>query len=169
MPKVTLVFALLLVGLGLLGYLGTGSRHPTALILAAFGLLLGIFVALIYSRALGWALLVLGMLGFVAAFFQRPFSIGEPIFSLAVAGIGALGVFLPEKSRSKVFMHINVAVGLVGLIGAAAEVGRSYAGAVAKGLAPDPIALAAKLAMVGLLLIYVIFCVRSFIQVRRSR
>ncbi len=66
-------------------------------------------------------------------------------------------------------MHINVTIGLLGLIGAAAEVGRSYASAFAKGLAPDPIALAAKLAMVGLLLIYVILCVRSFIQVRRSR
>jgi hypothetical protein len=43
MAKVTLVFALLLVALGLVGYLGTGSQHPTALIPAWIGLLLGIF------------------------------------------------------------------------------------------------------------------------------
>ena len=36
------------------------------------------------------------------------------------------------------------------------------------GLAPDQIALASKLTMAGLLLIYVILCVRSFIAARRS-
>jgi len=66
-------------------------------------------------------------------------------------------------------MHINVTIGLLGLIGAAVEAGRGYASAIAKGLAPDPIALAAKLAMIALLLIYVILCMRSFIRVRRSR
>ena len=43
MAKVTLVFALLLVLLGLGGYFGTGSLHPTALIPTWFGLALGIF------------------------------------------------------------------------------------------------------------------------------
>jgi hypothetical protein len=43
MAKVTLVFAVLLVALGLAGYLGTGSLHPTALIPAWIGLALGVF------------------------------------------------------------------------------------------------------------------------------
>jgi hypothetical protein len=43
MAKVTLVFAVLLVALGLAGFLGTGSQHPTALIPAWIGLLLGLF------------------------------------------------------------------------------------------------------------------------------
>jgi peptidoglycan/LPS O-acetylase OafA/YrhL len=42
MAKVTLVFAVLLVALGLVGYLGTGSAHPTALIPTWWGLALGI-------------------------------------------------------------------------------------------------------------------------------
>jgi hypothetical protein len=42
MAKVTLVVAVLLVALGLVGYLGTGSQHPTALIPAWFGLALGL-------------------------------------------------------------------------------------------------------------------------------
>jgi len=42
MAKVTLVFALLLVILGLAGYLGTGSQHPTALIPTWVGLALGV-------------------------------------------------------------------------------------------------------------------------------
>jgi len=124
MAKVTIIFAVLLIVLGLVGYFGTGSAHPTALIPTWFGLALGI------------------------------------------CGILAIS---PSERRRRLFMHINVTIGLVGLIGAAAEAGRGYASAIAKGLAPDPIALAAKLAMAALLLIYVILCVRSFIQARRSR
>lgn len=124
MAKVTIVFAVLLIVLGLVGFFGTGSIYYTALIPTWFGIALGVF------------------------------------------GILAIS---PSESRRRLFMHINVTIGLLGLIGAAVEVGRSYAGAISKGLAPDPIALAAKLAMVALLLIYVILCVRSFIQVRRAR
>jgi hypothetical protein len=43
MAKLTLVLAVLLVALGAVGYLGTGSLHPTALIPAWIGLALGIF------------------------------------------------------------------------------------------------------------------------------
>ena len=43
MAKLTLVFAALLVALGLIGYLGTGSAHPTALIPAWIGLAMGLF------------------------------------------------------------------------------------------------------------------------------
>jgi hypothetical protein len=43
LAKLTLVFAALLVALGLAGYLGTGSLHPTALIPTWIGLALGIF------------------------------------------------------------------------------------------------------------------------------
>ncbi len=124
MAKVTIVFGVLLIALGLIGFFGTGSAHPTALIPTWFGLALG---------------------------------------------IGGILAISPSESRRKLVMHINVTIGLLGLIGAAAEVGRSYASALAKGLAPDRVALAAKLTMTGLLLIYVILCVRSFIQVRRSR
>jgi hypothetical protein len=122
--RVTIIFAVLLIALGLVGFFGTGSIHYTALIPTWFGIALGVF------------------------------------------GILAIS---PSETRRRLFMHINVTIGLLGLIGAAVEAGRGYAGAIAKGLAPDPIALAAKLAMVALLLIYVILCVRSFIQVRRAR
>jgi hypothetical protein len=49
MAKVTIVFAVLFVALGLIGFISTGSEHPTALIPAALGLLLGIFGALSFS------------------------------------------------------------------------------------------------------------------------
>ena len=76
MAKVTLIFAGLLVVLGLAGYLGTGSLHPTALIPTWIGLALGIF---------GW---------------------------LAIS---------PSESRRKLFMHVNVTIGLLGLLGGAVE------------------------------------------------
>ena len=123
MAKVTLVFAVLLVGLGLAGYLGTGSLHPTALIPAWFGLALGIF-------------------GFLA--------------------------ISPSERRRKLFMHINVTIALLGFLGAAAEAIRGYVHAQSAGMPPDEVALASKATMAGLLLVYVILCVRSFIAARRS-
>jgi hypothetical protein len=119
MAKITLVFAVLLIALGLAGYLGTGSLHPTALIPTWIGLALGIF-------------------GFFA--------------------------ISPNESRRKLFMHINVTIGLLGFLGTVVEIVRSLFSA----LSPDPIALAAKITLAVLLLIYVILCVRSFIAARRS-
>jgi hypothetical protein len=124
MAKVTLVFALLLVLLGLVGFVGTGSQHYTALIPAWFGLALGVF-------------------GFLA--------------------------ISPSEGRRKLFMHINVTIGLLGFLGGASEAIRGYLAATSKGVAPDMIALASKLTMTGLLLVYVILCVRSFIAARRAR
>ena len=117
MAKLTLVLALLLVALGFVGYVGTGSLHPTALIPA-------------------WIGLALGICGFLA--------------------------ISPNERRRKLFMHINVTIALVGFIGSAAEAIRGYVHAKSAGMEPDQIALA------GLLLFYVILCVRSFIAARRS-
>ena len=122
MAKVTLVFAVLLVALGLIGYVGTGSQHLTALIPTWFGVALALFGLLAMS---------------------------------------------PSESRRKLFMHVAVTIGLLGFIGGAVEVIRSVV--VASGTAgPNGIALASKLTMTGLLLLYVILCVRSFIAARRS-
>lgn len=123
MAKVTLIFAVLLIALGLVGYFGTGAQHSTALIPAWFGVALGVFGLLAIS---------------------------------------------PSESRRKLFMHFNVTIGLLGFLGGAAEAVRGYLHAAHAGLEPDKIALASKLTMTGLLLVYVILCVRSFIAARRS-
>ena len=73
MAKVTLVFAVLLVALGMVGYLGTGSQHPTALIPTWFGLALGIFGFLAISPNEGRRKVfmhinvTIGLLGFLGA------------------------------------------------------------------------------------------------------
>jgi hypothetical protein len=73
MVKVTLTFAVLLVVLGLSGYLGTGSLHPTALIPTYIGLALGISAYLSISPNEGrrklfmHANVTIAFLGFIGA------------------------------------------------------------------------------------------------------
>jgi hypothetical protein len=123
MVKTTLVFSVLLIALGLVGYYGTGSIHSTALIPAWIGIALG---------------------------------------------FGGLLAISPSESRRKLFMHINVTIGVIGFLGGFVEALRGYLHAQAVGLAPDRIALTDKLAMAVLMLFYVLLCVRSFIAVRRA-
>ena len=124
MAKVSIVFAVLLIALGLGSYFGTGSQHPTALIPTWFGLALGLFGLLAMS---------------------------------------------PDPGRRKLYMHINVTIGLLGFLGAAGRALTSYGHARSEGVEPDKIAIYAQLTMAGLLLIYVLMCVRSFIEARRAR
>jgi hypothetical protein len=124
MAKVTIIFAVLLIILGLAGFIYTGSLHYTALIPTWFGLALG---------------------------------------------IGGFLAISPSESRRKLFMHINVTIGLVGFLGALIEALRGYGAARSAGLDPNYIALASKLIMAGLLLTYVNMCIKSFIEARRAR
>ena len=51
MAKVTMIFAILLIALGLGSYFGTGSQHSTALIPTWFGLALGLMMIPVALRA----------------------------------------------------------------------------------------------------------------------
>lgn len=124
MARITLIFAVLLVALGLIGYVGTGSQHMTALIPTWFGVALALFGLLAMS---------------------------------------------PIEARRKLFMHINVTIGLLGFLGAAVRAIQGYGHARSLGVEPDHIALASQATMAALLLFYVLLCVRSFIAARRAR
>lgn len=124
MAKVTIIFAVLLIILGLTGFFYTGSIHYTALIPTWFGLAMG---------------------------------------------IGGILAISPSESRRKLFMHINVTIGLIGFVGALIEALRGYGAARSAGLDPDMIALTSKLIMAGLLFIYVNLCIKSFVEARRAR
>ncbi|HKR27280.1 MAG TPA: hypothetical protein VJS11_07485 [Acidobacteriaceae bacterium] len=127
MAKVTLVFAALMIALGLVGYLGSGSQFPTALIPLWWGVALAIF-------------------GFLA--------------------------ISPNESRRKIFMHVNVTIGLLGFIGALVEAIRGYGSPAPAGVNTSGFLITAetsKITMAVLMLIYVILCVRSFINARRTR
>lgn len=122
MAKVTLVFAALLIILGVVSYTGTGSLHPTALIPAWIGVALGVG-----------------------------------------------GVLAMNPSRRKLFMHINVTIGLIGFLGGAITALQGYGHARSLGIDPDYIAMAAKLTLAGLMLIYLNLCIRSFLAARRPK
>lgn len=127
MAKVTLLFAAVLIALGVVGYVGSGSHFPTALIPAWFGAALAVF-------------------GFLA--------------------------MSPSEGRRKLFMHINVTIGLLGFIGGLVEAIRGYGKPAPGGVDTSQFLITAetsKAVMAGLLFIYVLLCVRSFINARRAR
>lgn len=123
MARLTIFFGIILILLGVLTYMETGSQFPTSLIPTYFGILLAIF--------------------------------------------GALARTLDLKKRG-LYMHICVTLGLIGFLGTAKSILdyiRMKQGVQFK----FPIAVDEKAAMALLLLVYVIFCVRSFIVARRAR
>lgn len=122
MAKVSIVFALLLIALGLTGYYYTGAVHPTALIPLWWGIAMGICGALAISRS---------------------------------------------ELRRKIFMHINAGIGIIGFLGALISAIQGYGNARTEGVDPDYVAMTFKLVMAGILLIYINFCVQSFLKARR--
>lgn len=123
MAKLTIAFGTLLILLGIVGYVGTGSAHPTALIPS----ILGVFF----------------------------------IFFGVMANTEVV-------KKRMLWMHVSVTVALLGflsMIPADIDVIRLSHGAYF----PYPAAVEEKSVMSLLCLIYVLFCVRSFIAARRSR
>lgn len=123
MGKVTIVFGVALIAVGIAGFVLTGSSHPTALIPAAIGLI------------------------------------------LAVCGFAAQ---TEDVKRRMVWMHAAVTVGLLGFLGTAKAAYDVYQ--LAHGATYEhPVAIEEKATTCLLCLIFVLFCVRSFISARRTR
>lgn len=123
MAKLTVGFGVLLIILGIFGFVATGSAYPTALIPVGIGILFVLF------------------------------------------GIMAN---TPDSKKRMLWMHISVTVALLvflGMIPACIDVIR-----LSRGVSfPYPAAVEEKAALGLFSLIYVLFCVRSFINARRSR
>lgn len=121
MAKLTMVFGVLLIAVGVWGYVATGSAHPTALIPCWIGLV------------------------------------------LAISGALALA-----PARRMLWMHIAVTVGLLGFLFTVKGAWQTFQ--LAHGTEFEhPIAVVEKGATCLLCLIFVAFCVRSFIEARRAR
>ncbi len=123
MARLTIVFGILLVLVGVIGFVATGSSHPTSLIPAGVGLLFVLF--------------------------------------------GSLANTSDPKKRM-LWMHIAVTVALLMFLGTIpADIGVFR---LAHGVdVPHPIAVEEKAATSLLCLIFVLFCVQSFIAARRQR
>ena len=123
MARLTIVFGVLLIGVGIAGFVATGSHAPTALIPSYIGVVLVV--------------------------------------------CGALAM-TDDLKRRGLAMHVAATVGVLGLLStfkAAYDVMQ-----LAKGVVyPHPIAVEEKAATCLLCLIFVAFCVRSFIEARRAR
>lgn len=123
MAKLTIGFGVLLMVVGVAGYVLTGSTHPTALIPTWIGVV------------------------------------------LAVCG----GLALTEDAKRRaLWMHVAVTVGLLGFLGtikSAVDVIRLSRGAYFE----HPIAVEEKAATCLICMIFVAFCVRSFVEARRVR
>ncbi len=123
MARLTIVFGVLLMVVGVAGFVMTGSNHPTALIPSLIGLI------------------------------------------LAIAGSLARTTDLKKRG---LWMHIAATVGLLGFLGtikSAFDVMQ-----LAHGVEfPHPLAVEEKAMTCLLCLIFVAFCIRSFIEARRAR
>jgi hypothetical protein len=123
MAKFTIGFGILLALLGVIGFVETGSTHPTALIPTAIGLLFVLFGAMANTE---------------------------------------------DAKKRMLWMHVSVTVALLvflGMIPAAIDTIR-----LSRGVSfPHPAAVVEKGALALFSLIYILFCVRSFISARRAR
>jgi hypothetical protein len=120
MAKLTIVFGVLLILLAIIGFVATGSAHPTALIPGGFGLLFILF--------------------------------------------GVMANTTDSKKRM-LWMHISVTLALLAFLStirADIDIVRLSRGVEF----PHPAAILEKAAMSLLSLIYVLFCIRSFINAR---
>ena len=117
--------------------------------------------------ALGVLLILIALAGFLATGSSHP-------TSLIPAGIGILFCIFgalagsPDPKKRMLWMHISVTVALLmflGTIPADINVLQLSRGATF----PHPIAIEEKAAMSVICLLYVLFCVRSFIEARRNR
>lgn len=123
MAKLTIVFGVLLIAVGVAGFVLTGSNHYTALIPSLIGLILAMSGALANTE---------------------------------------------DAKKRMLWMHIAVTVGLLGALmtlKSAYDVFRMAHGVQY----PHPIAVEERAATCLLCLIFVGFCVRSFIEARRTR
>ena len=115
----------------------------------------------------GALLFILGFVAYVGTGSAHPTALIPIYFGLPLVLFGFLAKS-PIESRRKLYMHINVTVGLLGFLGALGKAIQGYGHARSLGMDPDMKAIGAQLIMAGLLFIYVMICVRSFIDARRK-
>jgi hypothetical protein len=113
-------------------------------------------------------LAILGLGFYFGTGSQHPTALIPLWFGVALGVFGFFAIS-PNESRRKLFMHINVTIGVIGFFGAAIRAVMVYGNARSAGENPDYVAISAQGAMALILLVYVLMCVRSFIEARRAR
>ena len=119
------------------------------------------------SILFGALLIILGCAGYVLTGSSHPTALIPIYFGLPLVVFGFLAKS-PIESRRKLYMHINVTVGLLGFLGAVGSAIHAYGHARSLGVDPDMRAITCQLIMAALTFIYVNMCVRSFIAARQK-
>jgi fucose 4-O-acetylase-like acetyltransferase len=119
------------------------------------------------SILFGALLFILGIVAFVGTGSVHPTALIPIYFGLPLVVFGYLAKS-PIESRRKLYMHINVTIGLLGFLGSLGKAIQGYGHARTLGVDPDMKAIGAQLIMAALLFIYVMMCVRSFIDARQK-
>ena len=115
----------------------------------------------------GVVLILLGLVGFFASPLHSPTALIPSIVGLILAILGFIALTDDTKKRM-LFMHIAVTVGLLGFL--FTTPGLVDVLRMARGIAVKRPAAAEEQAVMWILCgIFVAFCVRSFINARRSR
>ncbi len=113
------------------------------------------------TRTTGFLLILLGVVGYVATG-------GVSVTALIPAMVGAVFLVIALVARNadarKHAMHAGVALALLGVLGTAPRIMTAVRG----GDIGRP-AVVAQIAMAAILLVYVLFGVKSFIDARKTR
>jgi hypothetical protein len=119
----------------------------------------------ILTIVFGLLLIATGITGFVATGSHAPTALIPSYIGLILVVAGGLAI---APARRMLSMHIAVTVGLLGFLGTVKGAWDTYR--LAHGVEfPHPIAVEEKGMTCLLCLIFVGFCVRSFIQARQAR
>lgn len=119
------------------------------------------FVAIV----IGGALMTVGILGYVMPEKTSLTALIPAALGLLIETSGALSLALPKMRKH--FMHFAAMVGLLGFLSTVLAV--MQLGALINGDADRPAAVLSKTTTAGLCLLFVVLCIKSFIDARRAR
>jgi hypothetical protein len=113
----------------------------------------------------GAALILLGLGGYVLTGMQSPTALIPALFGLLLV---LLGILARNPVRRKMAMHIAAVIGVIGFLATARSL--AHIGTVLTGEpVMRPAAVISQSIMAVLMLVFVVLCVRSFVNARKSR
>lgn len=119
------------------------------------------------TTVFGFLLLILALIGFVATGHTHPTALIPAIFGLILVVCGS-AANTEDSKRRMLWMHIAVAVGLLGFLATAKAIFQTVE--IFQGIElPHPPAIEEKAAMSAICLVFTLLCVRSFIAARKAR
>ena len=117
------------------------------------------------TMAYAVSLILLGIIGYIATEMVSMTALIPAFFGLPIM---ALGIMAKNPARRKHFMHVAAALGLLGLLGSARGVGGFFT-LIGGGEVARPGAVISQTIMAILSLVFVLLCVKSFIEARKNK